>query len=904
MRSRWWMASVSTACAFLCVMVSPQLGDRAPVPRNASPSSTFSPEGLPDYVGLPGVAASLSHRVDTVPLASAGESEPVSNPAWLAYDHATSTFYVATPPSSIDAVPFNAGDLQVAASIPVGSGPFGVAVDNATGDVFVTNTGSDNVSVLSNATDAVVASISVGVAPYGIAYDTLTGDLYVANAGSDNVSVISGATLSVVASVSVGPGPLGVAFDPASGDLFVADHGASEVSVLAGASEEDVASVAVGLAPYGVAVDPTTDTVFVTNEGSSNVSVISAASDQTVATVPVVYPFGAGDLQGIAYDARDGLIWAGAGSFYAVVIDPSSEAVADFVNTDPSGVVFDPDSGDVCVTNTANVTFECFLFPSDTTPSSTLTFDESGLPTGTAWSVNLSSTSPLGPSSPYPIVSSTTASLSAGVLEDVNYHFEARPTGDYDPSPSTGQVLVRGASSAVDLTYYRTASLYLVNFTQTGLPAGSSWYVNISGYPPLEGTGATLSLVLPNGTYPFSAAAGAPAFSAPGGSVVVDGASLNVSVPFSERFYNVTFIQTDLPAGTAWSVNVSVLGSASSTGPNAFLTAPNGTYTFTSATPDLGWRGDGGSFRVSGAALAVPVTFVALNYSVSVNETGLPADLVATRGWTASLYGISNHTLSASAGFRLPNGTYGLLVTGPAGYASNASGHLTVHGATHLTVAFLRGRTLTLTFLEHGLAKGQPWCVEVNAEPSCSVTGSVKYSGLAPESYTYGVGSPLAGQTIVARLGTTDVALTGGAVAAIELTSSARVALTFTYPYTVTFTETGLASGSWSVTIRGQTRTAGSGDAIAFELANGTYRYAVGSERHYSSSGSPRKAAVRGGSASIAVTFRAKSGQRPTLFPSPGFGVEMLLFVPVVSWKGGDEAQNKYRRTAGPAWSP
>src|SRR5207245_6563531 len=101
---------------------------------------------------------------------------------------------------------------------------FGVAYDGAKGEVFVANQGSNNVSVISDAKNAVVANVLVGSYPAGVAYDGVKGEVFVTNAGSDDVSVISDATNAVVASVPVGSGPIGVAYDGGKGEVFVADY--------------------------------------------------------------------------------------------------------------------------------------------------------------------------------------------------------------------------------------------------------------------------------------------------------------------------------------------------------------------------------------------------------------------------------------------------------------------------------------------------------------------------------------------------------------------------------------------------------------------------------------------------------------------------------------------------------
>jgi len=48
----------------------------------------------------------------------------------------------------------------------------------------------------------VIANITVGQGPWGVAYDPSNGYIYVTNLGSDSVSVINGTT--VIANITVG----------------------------------------------------------------------------------------------------------------------------------------------------------------------------------------------------------------------------------------------------------------------------------------------------------------------------------------------------------------------------------------------------------------------------------------------------------------------------------------------------------------------------------------------------------------------------------------------------------------------------------------------------------------------------------------------------------------------------
>src|SRR2546426_11350730 len=85
-----------------------------------------------------------------------------------------------------------------------GAAPFAVAYDGGKGEVFVANPGgaaSNSVTVISDATNAVVAIIPVGSNPQGVAYDGGKGEVFVANSagmGANTISVISDAANTVL----------------------------------------------------------------------------------------------------------------------------------------------------------------------------------------------------------------------------------------------------------------------------------------------------------------------------------------------------------------------------------------------------------------------------------------------------------------------------------------------------------------------------------------------------------------------------------------------------------------------------------------------------------------------------------------------------------------------------------
>src|SRR5207247_1285042 len=72
---------------------------------------------------------------------------------------------------------------QVTATIPVGSGPNGVAVNPLTNRIYIANNGDSTVSVIDGSANAVIATIPVGSNPVGVGVNPLTDRVYVADNG-------------------------------------------------------------------------------------------------------------------------------------------------------------------------------------------------------------------------------------------------------------------------------------------------------------------------------------------------------------------------------------------------------------------------------------------------------------------------------------------------------------------------------------------------------------------------------------------------------------------------------------------------------------------------------------------------------------------------------------------------
>ena len=91
--------------------------------------------------------------------------------------------------------------------IAVGSGPSALGVNPRRNEVYVVNSGSDTVSVINAETNTVAATIRVQRRPYSIDVDEQGERAYVANSKSNNVSVLDLPRRREIGVIGVGEGP-------------------------------------------------------------------------------------------------------------------------------------------------------------------------------------------------------------------------------------------------------------------------------------------------------------------------------------------------------------------------------------------------------------------------------------------------------------------------------------------------------------------------------------------------------------------------------------------------------------------------------------------------------------------------------------------------------------------------
>lgn len=666
---------------------------------------------------------------------------PVANPSLprLPNETPTRSGPLAAPTLGASVPPrFGAAGVTAVANITVGTQPEGIAYDPASGEVFVANYASDNVSVINDTTDHVVATIRVGGGPgngpEGVSYDPRTGDIYVPNYLTGNVSVLNGTTNALLATLSLTAWKSldGVAYDSRSGATYAADLSGTLYPIARGGLTGPPTPLPT---PLGEAYDPAQGEMFVTDLYSSNVSIVNTTANVLVRTVPVgppVPPLPGVEPEGIAYDYGHGEMFVVnyISNNVTVLNDSRNATVANITLLqppcfDPITPAYDARTGEVFVTcNSA--TYVAII--NDTNDTN------------------------------YAL-----APVGAGPYSDVwdSGHGEIFVTNDL--SNNVTVLAVRSVSSAV----------FPVTFTETGLPGGTNWSVTFAG-ATRSSTGSSIGFTSPNGTFGFTVR-GVPGYVATpaSGTVVVNGTKVVVTILWAKpAVYPLTFRETGLlTAGLTWTVTVTGLGGVVTKNNTTYrpppivpaqgwivFLQPNGSATF-SVTAPAGW----GVASVSGTRVTSFTTVSVKGPTTVLVHFGRlrgvtfyePPPSTPTGGVLppGTVWGVRLvvggrlyapppppvNTTGSSLAFTLPTGDhYGYRVAKPSIYrASPPRGSFTVPGTNSSIPIGFYLLAVTVDFVEKNLALGTKWGVNVTGPANASLNATSTSLAVALPNGTY-----------------------------------------------------------------------------------------------------------------------------------------------------------------------
>ena len=181
----------------------------------------------------------------------------------------TVTLYLALFPLSTG---INTVTLPSSDTNPVAGG-FGGSLAN----VYIANSGSNNVSLIPSNNVVAAGDVSVGTQPVAIAGNSNSSKVYVVNRGSNNVTVISTVDNTVVgAPIAVGSQPVWGVMSDDGALVFVVNQGGNSVTVIDTATDTAFPALTGFSSPNFAVYDNRLKRVYVSNTGSNTISIIKA----------------------------------------------------------------------------------------------------------------------------------------------------------------------------------------------------------------------------------------------------------------------------------------------------------------------------------------------------------------------------------------------------------------------------------------------------------------------------------------------------------------------------------------------------------------------------------------------------------------------------------------------------
>ncbi len=202
-----------------------------------------------------------------------------SSPSAILFEPITNSVWVTTEDSNI-VTKLNASTGVTEGVYTVGTStipyepfiyPNGIAFDQRTKSIWVTDRGINSVTKLDVSTGVLLGVYAVGKSPYGVAFDPVTNSVWVANRDSNTVTKLNAFTGAVDATYPVGNRPTSVTFDPVTKSVWVTNYASNNVSkidVVTGAKTD----YPVGYGPTSAAFDPVTNSIWVVNSRSSTIT--------------------------------------------------------------------------------------------------------------------------------------------------------------------------------------------------------------------------------------------------------------------------------------------------------------------------------------------------------------------------------------------------------------------------------------------------------------------------------------------------------------------------------------------------------------------------------------------------------------------------------------------------------
>jgi DNA-binding beta-propeller fold protein YncE len=259
------------------------------------------------------------------------------------------------PPTGFSFGVINSTSETVERTLGLPGEPGQIALDEATGRVYVASTSSIN--VYDWKTNSFGTPLDVGLPIFGMVFDNVSNDLVFTSGNS--VYKVDPSTGAIIGSAGAGVSAQGIAIDWVNGEMYVADYLSASVSVFRESNLALVKTIHLPTPAYPskLVFDRELGEVFVTTDESAIV-VLSASTDSLVQTLGLTAA-GQESVSAISLDEREGLVFVASnpGSLVTEVDATNGQVVSSFaVNSTVYQMAFDGTTDKLFATNYHQIT--------------------------------------------------------------------------------------------------------------------------------------------------------------------------------------------------------------------------------------------------------------------------------------------------------------------------------------------------------------------------------------------------------------------------------------------------------------------------------------------------------------------------------------------------------------------
>ena len=199
----------------------------------------------------------------------------LNNPIFMSYDAFNERLWVSHNNSFLGKISiYNVSDYSTAGEVIVSNNPTFMLWNPLNNTMYVSNKGSNRISVVDTNTFIVNNQIPVGISPTQMVIDTYTNYLYVINEDSDDISVIDLNNNTIFATIAIGFKPVSITIDRNNRLIYVVCQNSNQVYVVDTINVALKSYINVGNTPSNIIWFENTNKVYVTNSLSNNVNVI------------------------------------------------------------------------------------------------------------------------------------------------------------------------------------------------------------------------------------------------------------------------------------------------------------------------------------------------------------------------------------------------------------------------------------------------------------------------------------------------------------------------------------------------------------------------------------------------------------------------------------------------------